>query len=79
MTLDTVVSVERGAAPGLYEIRSNVPCTVGLPRAEFAKGEISADGKTFAPVASRADGARLEVALSEQDLGDGKVILKLSR
>jgi len=79
MTLDTSVSVERGAHPGVYMVRSNVPCTIGLPRGDFARAEISADGKTFGPIAATGNGARLIVALSERDLRDGRVVLRLAR
>ena len=52
-------------------------CEVGLPRGEFNRAEISADGKTFAPIACRADGGRLTIKLAERDLADGVIILRL--
>ena len=78
MNVDTYVYARR-ESPGVYEIRANVGCEIGLPKGEFSKAEISADGKTFAPIAARADGARLAISLNEKDLGDGRVVLKLSR
>jgi hypothetical protein len=79
MTLDAAVSVARADAPGVYEVQSNVPLTLGLPRGEWTRAEISADGKTFTPIATKADGARLVLALGEQELGDGKVVLRLGK
>jgi hypothetical protein len=77
--LDTAVCVTRDNSPGVYAVRSNVPCTIGLPRGEFTKVEISADGKTFTPLAAKADGARLVVELAEKDLADGGIVLRLGR
>ena len=48
-----------------------------MPKGEFSKVEISADGKTFTPIAAAADGARLTITLGEKDLADGVVILRL--
>jgi hypothetical protein len=77
MRFDTYVHVARKTV-GQYDIRANTPCTITLPGAGPA--QISRDdGKTFAPIASRIEGARLQVALSATDLGDGKVILQLTQ
>jgi hypothetical protein len=79
MTLDTIASVEGADTPGAWRRRSNTPCTIGLPRPQdgFTKVEISADGKAFAPIASHIEGPQRIITLSDNDLADGKAILKL--
>jgi hypothetical protein len=78
MNVDTYVYARR-RSPGAYEVRANVGCEVGLPRGDYDKAEISADGKTFAPIAATADGARLMITLGEKDLADGVVVLRLMK
>jgi hypothetical protein len=78
MRVDTFVHVRR-ESPGVYEVRSNVPCAVSLPRGEFTKAEVSADGKSFKPIAAKADGARLEVKLAEKDLTTGAITVRMTR
>jgi len=78
VTTDAHVNVTRKAI-GLYEVASNVACTIGLPLGDFIRAEISADGKTFAPIASTTTGAMLVVKLSEKDLEDGVAVLRLMR
>jgi hypothetical protein len=61
----------------LWEIRANAPCTAELPAGAFTRASLSGDGKAFRPIESRRAENRLALALSEKDLGDGVVLLKL--
>jgi hypothetical protein len=76
MKTDTHVNVER-KGKGVYAVESNVGCTVGLPKGEYTRAEISADGVNFAPIASQIEGPKQIIKLSGNDLADGKVILRL--
>jgi hypothetical protein len=78
VTLDSFVCVRR-TAPGVYEVRANVPCTVALPSGGASRAEISSDGKAYIPAVSRPKGGRLEVNLAEKDLVDGSISLRLSK
>ena len=76
MKMDGHVDVERNEK-GVYRVESNVECTIGLPKEEYSSVEISADGKSFSPIPSQTVGSKLILKLSQKDLVDGKVILKL--
>lgn len=78
LTLDAFVAVRRAGA-ALYEVRANTPCALTLPAGGAARVEVSADGKTFLPLAAKSQGDRLEIALSETDLADGIIFLRLSK
>jgi hypothetical protein len=78
MQVDTFVYVRRKAA-GEYEIRANVPFTLGLPKANFLGAQISNDGKTYRPVATPQPGVPAgQMRLNTEDLGNGTVFLKLA-
>jgi len=62
---------------GLYQVRANVPCALTLPGT--GPVEISPDGQTFRPLASKAVGKSVEVALTAADLGAGTVFIRLGR
>jgi len=76
MKMDGHVDVERNEK-GVYTVESNVECTIGLPKEGYSDVEISADGKSFSPIPSQTVGSKLTLKLSQKDLVDGKVILKL--
>lgn len=77
------VSVEAFAhavrtAADQWTVRANAACTIEVPAGAFTQVAIATDGSSFRPIASRREGSRLAVALSEADLGDGVVMLKLA-
>jgi hypothetical protein len=73
LRLNTFVYLRR-VAPGVFEVRANVPCTLALP----LKGdvEIGRNNTDYAPHASRGTGDSIEIALSLVDLGAGAVWIR---
>lgn len=74
--LKTFVNVSR-VDTDLYKVRANAPCSITLPIAADAR--ISEDGENFRAVAARRVGDATEISLSNDDLGDGEIWLRLAR
>lgn len=77
MQSDTFVYARRLDQPGLYEVRANVACTLGLPAAGRHQASLSTNGSLFTPIPTRTVGQQLVVTLTEEMLADGIIQVKL--